>query len=102
MIHVIATIRVAQGRLQDFLQEFQRLVPQVRAEIGCIEYGPTRDVETGIAGLPGAREDVVTVVEKWESVAALDAHLKAPHMMTYRDAVGAMVEDVDIRVTEPV
>ncbi len=102
MIHVIATIRVAQGRLQDFLQEFHRLVPHVRAEKGCIEYGPARDVETGIAGLPGAREDVVTVVEKWESVAALDTHLKAPHMMTYRDAVGDMVVDVDIRVSTPV
>lgn len=101
MIHVIATIRVAREHLQDFLKEFQLLVPQVRAEDGCIEYGPTRDVQTGIAGLPGAREDVVTVVEKWESVAALDAHLKAPHMLTYREAVKDMVVDVDIRVTEP-
>ncbi len=102
MIHVIATIQVAPGRLPDFLKEFHRLVPLVRAEKGCMEYGPTRDIETGIAGLPGAREDVVTVVEKWESVAALAAHLKAPHMMSYRDAVGDMVLDVDIRVTEPV
>lgn len=101
MIHVIATIRVAQGRLNEFLMEFRRLVPDVRAEKGCLEYGPTCDVETGIAGVPGAREDVVTVVEKWDDVPALAAHLNAPHMSTYREAVKDMVLDVDIRVTEP-
>lgn len=102
MIHVIATIRIAPGRRGDFLQEFERLVPQVHAEAGCIEYGPTVDVETGITGLPGKRDDVVVVVEKWENVAALGAHLAASHMAKYREAVKDMVVDVDIRVTEPV
>lgn len=102
MIHVIATIRIAPGRRGDFLQEFEQLVPQVHAESGCIEYGPTVDVETGITGVPGKRNDVVVVVEKWESVAALAAHLAASHMAKYREAVKDMVVDIDIRVTEPV
>jgi len=101
MIHVLATIRTAAGRRGDFLQEFRRLAPLVRAEAGCIEYGPTTDVETGIAGLPAAREDVVTVVEKWENVVALAAHLAAPHMLRYREAVKEMLAEVDIRVMEP-
>ncbi len=101
MIHVIATIRVVPGRRSEFLVEFRRIVADVRAEVGCIEYGPTVDVDTGIAGLPEVREDVVTVVEKWESAKALNAHLKSPHMLRYREAVKDLVAAVDIRVTEP-
>jgi quinol monooxygenase YgiN len=101
MIHVIAAISTTAGSRAKFLEEFHRLVPSVRAEVGCIEYGPTIDVETGINGLPTLRNDVVTVVEKWESVAALDAHLKAPHMLRYRETVKELVAGVEIRVTQP-
>jgi quinol monooxygenase YgiN len=102
MIHVIATIRTVPGRCQKFLEEFRRLVPLVRAEAGCIEYGPAVDVDSGIGGLPGVREDVVVVVEKWKDVAALKAHLAAEHMLRYREAVKDLVADVEIRVLEPV
>ena len=101
MVHVIATISTTSGSLAQFLEEFHRIVPLVRAETGCIEYGPTIDVETNIAGLPAVRGNVVTVVEKWDSVEALDAHLKAPHMLRYREAVKDMVASVDIRVLRP-
>jgi quinol monooxygenase YgiN len=101
MVHVIATISTTAGSRTKFLEEFRRLVPLVRAEAGCIEYGPTIDVGTTIGGLPAARNDVVTVVEKWESIEALDAHLKSPHMLRYREAVKELVAGVEIRVTQP-
>jgi len=101
MIHVIATIQVVPNRRSEFLEEFRGIVSDVRAEKGCVEYGPTVDVDTGIAGLPAVREEVVTVVEKWESAEALDAHLKSAHMLRYREAVKELVAAVDIRVTEP-
>jgi quinol monooxygenase YgiN len=101
MIHVIATIRTAPGRQADFLKKFHALVPLVHAEAGCIEYGPTIDVDSKITGLPEARGDVVTVVEKWDNVAALEAHLSAPHMTRYRDDVKDLVAGVEIRVLEP-
>jgi quinol monooxygenase YgiN len=101
MIHVIATIQTVPGKRAELLAEFHRLVPVVRAEVGCIEYGPTVDVNSGIDGLPAVRDDVVTVVEKWENVAALKAHLAASHMLRYREAVKNIVAAVDIRVLEP-
>ena len=101
MIHVIAIISTAPSRREDFLKEFHRLVPLVHAETGCIEYGPAIDVDSGIEGLPAARADVVTILEKWEDVAALKAHLVAPHMLTYREAVKDLVEGVEIRVLDP-
>jgi quinol monooxygenase YgiN len=101
MIHVIATIRIASGRRDDFLKEFHRLVPLVHAEAGCIEYGPAIDLEAGIAGQPAPRGDVVTAIEKWNDVGALAAHLAAPHMIQYRETVKDMLAGVEIRVLQP-
>ena len=101
MIHVIATIQITPGRRADFLREFQQLVPLVRAESGCIEYGPAIDLDAGITGQPAVRPEVVTVVEKWENVAALKAHLVAPHMLSYRETVKDLVTGIEIRVLQP-
>ena len=44
---------------------------------------------------------MVTIVEAWESVDALRAHLKAPHMLTYREQVKDLVKEIKIQVLEP-
>lgn len=101
MIHVIATISTASGRRDDVLQAFRSLVPQVRAEEGCIEYGTAIDLENAIEGQPAARPDIVTVIEKWQDSAALRQHLVAPHMLQFRDLVKGLVTAVEIRVLDP-
>jgi quinol monooxygenase YgiN len=101
MIHVIATIQVHPGRRQAFLAEFHRLVPLVRAEAGCIEYGPTVDVASGVAIQGPVREDVAVIIEKWESLDALKAHFQAPHMASYREAVKDLVVGVQLQIVEP-
>lgn len=100
MIHVIATIELAEGAREKFLTEFHRIIDVVRDEDGCIEYGPAIDLATSVSSGP-ARENVVTVVEKWTSVSTLEAHLKAPHMATYRDRVKDIVRGVNIQVLSP-
>ena len=101
MIHVIATIELAEGRREDFLREFHQLVPQVRAEQGCLQYGPTVDVDSGIAAQGPARENFVTVVEQWENLEALEAHLAAPHMNAYRETVAEMVRGMSLQILQP-
>jgi quinol monooxygenase YgiN len=101
MIHVIATIRSVPGQREALLAAFRDLMPQVRAERGCIEYGTTVDLATPIEVAAPVREDAVTVVEKWESVAALEDHLAAPHMTMHRERVKDLVAGVEIRVLEP-
>lgn len=101
MIHVIATISTKSGRRADFLDEFRRLVPLVLAEDGCIDYGPATDIDSGMPGQPAGRNDVVTVIEKWENVPALEAHLAAPHMLSYKERVKDIVVGVEIRVLQP-
>jgi len=102
MIHVIATIEVNDGQREAFLKEFRAVVPKVRAEIGCLEYGPTIDAASGIAAQGPPRANVVTVVEKWSDLAALKAHLVAAHMEEYRPKVKHLVRSTALQILEPV
>ncbi len=101
MIHVLATITIVPGMRDAFLAEFFRLVPLVQGEAGCLEYGPTVDVPSGLAAQGPIRDNVVTVVEKWASLDALQAHLQAPHMSDYRVRVKDMVNGVQLQVLRP-
>ncbi|RPH99454.1 MAG: antibiotic biosynthesis monooxygenase [Zetaproteobacteria bacterium] len=101
MIFVIATAEVKPGKRDAFLAEFRRNVPNVLAEKGCIEYGPTVDAKTDIKAQIPLRENVVTIVEKWESLEALQAHLGAPHMLAYRERVKDYVVGVTLQILEP-
>jgi quinol monooxygenase YgiN len=101
MIYVIATVEVRPGKREAFLAEFHKNMPNVRAEKGCIEYGPTVDVKTDIKTQVPLREHTVTIVERWEDLHALQAHLQAPHMTQYRERVKDFVASVSLQVLEP-
>jgi quinol monooxygenase YgiN len=101
MIYVIATIEVVEGRREAFLKEFHRIVPVVRQEQGCLEYGPAVDVPTAIAAQGPTREQTVTVIEKWHNLEALQAHLAAPHMAAYRERVRELVIAVALQILTP-
>jgi quinol monooxygenase YgiN len=101
MIHVIATITVKPGQREAFLAEFHRIVPLVHAEAGCIEYGPTVDVASGIAVQGPLRANVAVIIENWESLDALKAHTHAPHMADYRVRVKDYVESVQLQILAP-
>ena len=79
--------KLHSGARTRFLGEFQQIVPTVRAEDGCLEYGAAVDVPTGLAAQLPLRDHVVVVVEKWRDLPALEAHLVAPHMTAYRARV---------------
>ena len=101
MIHVIATIELAPGSRDAFLAEFDKLIPDVKAEAGCIAYGPAIDAETDIPTQARIGADKVVIVEQWESVAALKAHAVAPHMQAYRVRVKEFVKGRELRVLSP-
>jgi quinol monooxygenase YgiN len=101
MIHVIATIEVAPGKRDAFLAEFHRVMPKVHAEAGCLEYGPTVDAAANLAVPTPMRDNVVVIVEKWESLDTLRAHLGAEHMKEYRTRVQDLVVRVQLQVLQP-
>jgi len=90
MIHLLAFITAKPGKRDAILREFTKIVPLVHVEKGCIEYGPVIDA----AGAPAVQAklgpDKFAVVEKWESIALLEAHMAAPHMAEY----GAKTKDL--------
>ena len=97
MIHVIASIRVKTGRVSEFLDIFKSNVPSVKAEAGCVAYVPAVDIDVHLP-LQRLDEQVVTVIEQWESLEALRDHLQAPHMLAYREKVADMVEDLSLKI----
>jgi len=101
MIHVIATIRIAPGRRDDFLDAFRKLMPEVKAEAGCIEYGSTIDVSSGLPPQPPVRDDVVTVVEKWQDLDALKRHLASPLVSKFLERSKELLAGLEIQVLAP-
>lgn len=101
MIHVIATIELQPGTRQEFLRHVQAILPAVRAEEGCLEYGPAVDLPTDLANQSPPRDDVVAMIEKWEDLPALRAHLAAPHMAEYRQKVRSMVVRTQLQILQP-
>lgn len=101
MISVVASIRVKPGKLSDYLAILKANMPVVKKEKGCIEYVPAIDVDTKLP--PQVLDkNCVTLLEKWESLEALHAHLGSPHMLAYREKVKDLVEGVTIKVLQEV
>lgn len=101
MIHVLATIELHPGRRDAFLAEFAKIVPLVRAEAGCLEYGPSIDLQTDIPAQGPISKNTAVIIEKWESLDALKAHLVAPHMVEYRPKVRDYVVATKLQILAP-
>jgi len=102
MIHVVAIITAHPGQRANILAAFHANRPKVLAEAGCIEYTATADA----AGQPPSRgtfgEDTLVILEKWESLAALQAHAASPHMADYSAKTRELTAKRMIHVLEPV
>ena len=101
MVHVLAVITAKPGRRDEILAAFRANVPAVHAEDGCIEYGATIDTEDVGALQTPFGDDTFVAVEKWESLAALKAHIAAPHMAAYGVKTKDMVANRIIHVLSP-
>jgi quinol monooxygenase YgiN len=101
MIHVLAIITAKPGRRDDILAAFRANMPAVRAEKGCIEYGPATDAE-GVGSIQTKLgPDTFVVIEKWESLEALKAHAAAPHMAAYAAKTKELIASRVIHVLSP-
>ena len=100
MIYCIATIETKPGRRNELLTIFQGLVPKVLAEEGCIEYVPTVDMPTKFETQGPLRADVVTMVEKWKDLEALEDHNRTPHMAEFGRQIASLVVRLDLQVLE--
>jgi quinol monooxygenase YgiN len=102
MIHVVAVITTQPGLRSQVLELFAANREAVLAEDGCVEYGATIDAQ----GMPASKgsfgDDTFVVIEKWETLAALQAHAASPHMAAYGARTREMLASRMIHVLEPV
>ena len=101
MIHVLAIITTKPGKRDEVLAAFRTIVPVVRKEEGCIEYGAAVDAEGVESAQTKLGPDAYAVVEKWANPAALAAHSTAPHMAQYRAKTKDLVVSRVIHVLSP-
>ena len=102
MVYLVVQFELQDGKRDDFLGEFLQVVPQVRREEGCIQYVPTVDqIDTGISLPLSANSNRVTLIEQWESLDALKAHLAAAHMIQYREKVKHLIAKVTVQLLQP-
>jgi quinol monooxygenase YgiN len=88
MIIVNGTVRFGAGKLEGLKPALARNIAATRAEPGCLSYAYGVDVADG---------DLVHVSEQWESEAAIDAHMAAPHMAEMMATIGGAIEAVSIK-----
>ena len=101
MVHVVAVLTAKPGMRESVLQHFRANVPAVRAEKGCIEYGPVIDAENALGFQTKIGPDTFIVIEKWESMETLKAHAAAPHMAAYAAKVKDMIAGRVIHILSP-
>jgi quinol monooxygenase YgiN len=99
MIRVIAIADVHPGKKAEFMEILNGNIPNVRQENGCLEYVAASDVDAGL-GNQVMDENQVMVIEQWESLDALKAHLETPHMQSFREKVSDLVKGVSLRVLQ--
>lgn len=97
-VHVMAVIRAKPGRRAELLGHFKANVPAVHAEDGCIAYEATVDTDAAGPIQTPFGPDTFVVVEKWASLAALQAHAAAPHMKSYGERTKELIAERTIHV----
>jgi quinol monooxygenase YgiN len=100
MIHVFATITALPGKREEVLSLFNKNVPFVLAEQGCISYEAVVDAAGFGTTQTKLGDDTFAVVERWVSAEALKAHSTAPHMESYRKASAPLLAKRVVNILE--
>lgn len=96
-IQVLAIITAKPGMRDEILAAYRDNVAAVLAEGGCLAYEAVVDME-GDSPFAKFGPDTFVVVEKWASMAALQAHAVAPHMKAYAARTKALTAERAIHV----
>ena len=95
MIHVMVTMMVKEGRMEEFLAVARELRPEVLKEAGCHGYEYIRELPSPLGIQEPVDPNRVTLLERWESFEHLKAHMETPHMK----AAGPRMRDLRASVT---
>ena len=91
MIKVVAKAYYHEGKAEEAIKLYEELVEKTRKEDGCIYYSLFRDIEDN---------SILTMIEEWENVEALDKHKKTEHFTRIVPIIGRLRKSSEINVYE--
>ena len=83
MIKIVATQKVKEGKMEEFLETAKDLIAKSRAEEGNVFYTLNQSVKD---------PSVLAFVECWKDDDAIKAHNAAEHLQKYLPMLGALCE----------
>jgi len=78
MLIVSAEVQVAEGAIDQAREALRTMERETRREEGCLTYAFSLDITD---------PTTLRIFERWESMTALSAHFKTPHMAAFSQAV---------------
>jgi len=92
MLIVMAEAEVEDGAVDTIRDALQTMEAETRKEPGCITYAFSLDVHS---------PTTLRISERWESMEALQAHFKSPHMAAFGAALAkAPPKSMDVKLYE--
>lgn len=85
MIRVVAKFPLQAGQMETFQKLAGELIDETRKEKGCAEYTLSQS---------NSDENLVAILEAWESQDALNAHLQTEHFKRLVPKLAALCEGI--------
>lgn len=98
MIYVVARFFAVEGQRQSLLSAFAEIRPLVLKEKGCGAYATLVDAQTDIKRQAPLEPDAVMLLEQWETLEDLYAHIGASHMIAFREKNGHLIRSSELRI----
>lgn len=83
MIKVIAKLTIKEDKIETFKSGIPELVSETRKEDGCLSYQLFQDIKN---------KKILTFVEEWESMEALQKHMKSKHFQETMPKIAELQE----------
>lgn len=83
MIKIVAKSIVKEGKKAEYIKTAQELIKKSREEEGNISYSLLEDIKN---------EDVLTFIEEWKDMKAIEFHNNTEHFKTIVPMLGALRE----------
>lgn len=101
MLIVIAEIQTHSGAQhhENVINAFKKITPTVLLEDGCYGYELLLDHQADV-DFQTKVPDSIIMLEHWQSIDHLNAHLQTAHMQAYQQQVKDDVLSVKIRIME--
>ncbi|MFZ4532817.1 MAG: putative quinol monooxygenase [Alsobacter sp.] len=92
MLVLIATLTIKPGSGEAVIAAAKPCIAGTRAEPGCVSYDLNHSVTD---------PDTMVFVERWASREAIDAHMRMPHFLAWREKAAGLILDRKIEIITP-